>query len=114
MTVYKVCVVGGWCGNRMVTVAEHLDEVLAEAGFPCKVFHHSVWNSFAEPPASHVVLQLLPAFTEAEANCPVINIKPLLLDLDHPQTIRKILDHIQNTYPAVTGRGSVPALSRPA
>ena len=32
MSNYKVCVIGGWCGNRMVMVAEHLEELLGKAG----------------------------------------------------------------------------------
>jgi hypothetical protein len=43
-------------------------------------------------------LQLLPAFTEAETGCPVINIKPLLLDLDHALTIEKILKQVREDY----------------
>jgi hypothetical protein len=98
MLKYKVCVIGGWCGNRMVMVAEHLEEVFAEAGLPCRVTTHSVWENYSRPPAANLVLQLLPAFTEAEAGCPVITIKPLLLDLDHPATIEKVLNQVQADY----------------
>jgi hypothetical protein len=47
------------------------------------------------PPLSNLVLQLLPAFTEAETGCPIINIRPFLIDLDHPQTIEKIFTQLK-------------------
>ena len=100
MAKYRVCVIGGWCGNRMVMVAEHLQDVLKASGISCQVFTHSVWESYTRPPASDLVLQLLPAFTEKEIGVPVINIKPLLSDLDHPETIQKVLQHVQASYPA--------------
>ncbi len=99
MDKYKICVIGGWCGNRMVMVAEHLQEMLDEHKLSCRVITHSVWESYTRPPACDLVLQLLPAFTEQEINCPVINIKPLLADLDHPATIQKVLQHVQASYP---------------
>jgi hypothetical protein len=79
----------------MVMVAEHLEDVFGKAGFPCRVTTHSVWENYSQPPVSNLVLQLLPAFTAAETGCPVINIKPLLLDLDHPPTIEKIFAQVQ-------------------
>ena len=98
MSNYKVCVIGGWCGNRMVMVAEHLEELFDKAGFSCHVATHSVWENYSRPPVANLVLQLLPAFTESETGCPVITIKPMLVDLDHPATIEKILKQIQAYY----------------
>jgi hypothetical protein len=100
MSSYKVCVIGGWCGNRMVMVAEHLEELFDKAGYPCRVTTHSVWENYSCPPTANLVLQLLPAFTETEAGCPVITIKPLLVDLDHPATIEKVLEQVRAGYPA--------------
>jgi hypothetical protein len=111
VTPYKVCVVGGWCGNRMVMVAQFLAEWLAQAGYPSRVFHHSIWESFAAPPPAHLVLQLLPAFTAADTHCPVLLIRPLLRDLDHPETLKRVLLQVSADYPCVTG--SQPA-SAPA
>jgi len=100
MANYRVCVVGGWCGNRMVMVAEHLEEVLARAGYACRVTTHSVWENYTVPPSANLILQLLPAFTAAETGCPVLTIKPLLVDLDHPATLAKILEQVRSDYPA--------------
>jgi hypothetical protein len=100
MAVFRICVVGGWCGNRMIMVAEHLDEILSNAGLPCRVTTHSVWDNFSQPPASNLILQLLPAFKESETACPVLTIRPLLADIDHPETIEKILGQVRADYPA--------------
>jgi hypothetical protein len=98
MAPYRISVIGGWCGNRLFMVAEHLAERLENAGFQCQVKGHSIWDNYSRPPLSNLVLQLLPAFTEAETGCPVINIKPLLLDLDHPETIEKIFAQVKSDF----------------
>jgi hypothetical protein len=84
----------------MVMVAEHLEAVLSKAGFRSKVFTHSVWDNFSQPPAANLVLQLLPAFKEAEVGCPLLTVKPLLADIDHPETIDRILNQVRAGYPA--------------
>ena len=103
MPPYRISVIGGWCGNRLYMVAEHLAERLEKAGYNCQVKGHSVWDNYSHPPLSNLILQLLPAFTAAETGCPVINIKPLLLDLDHPETIEKIFAQVQSDH-AVVGQ----------
>jgi hypothetical protein len=100
MAAYHICVVGGWCGNRMIMVAEHLDTTLSDAGLPCRVTTHSVWDNFSQPPPADLILQLLPAFKESEISCPVLTVRPLLADIDHPETIEKILGQVRADYPA--------------
>ena len=99
MANYHVCVVGGWCGNRMVMVAEHLHETLSDAGLPCRVSTHSVWDNFSQPPAANLILQLLPAYKESEVGCPVLTVRPLLADINHAETIEKILGQVRADYP---------------
>ena len=85
-------------------VADYLAELLAERGYDCQVTHQSIWETYYLPPSVDLILQLMPAFTEAEAGCPVINIKPLIRDLDHPPTISKILDFLRQRFAASPGR----------
>lgn len=99
MAEYRVCVIGGWCGNRMVMVAQHLEGVLLHAGLPSRVTAHSVWDNYTRPPAADLILQLLPAFTQAETGCPVLTIKPMIVDLDHQETLEKILKQVRASYP---------------
>lgn len=91
MATYQVRVIGGWCGNRLVMVAEHLAALFSEHHLPVRVTHQSLWDSNSLPPGIDVVLQLMPAFSEAEAGCPVLTIRPLVRDLDHEPTIQAIL-----------------------
>ena len=100
MSAYKVCVVGGYCSNRMMIVAEQVSELLEKAGLPCQVTSHGVAGTYSFPPRTNLILQLLPAFTEDEAGCPVINIKPLIGDPQHPETVAKILKQVQAGYTA--------------
>ena len=101
MKPYRICVVGGWCGNRMVMVAEHLEELLQEQGYPSRVTTHSVWDGLSTPPSADLVLQLLPAFTDADTGCPVITIRPMIADYDHAETLAKIFARVRLDYPAV-------------
>ena len=98
MKPYKVCVVGGHCSNRYMIIAEQLTKLFENTGIYCQVFTHGVAGEYSFPPRSNLILQLLPAFTEAEAGCPVINIKPLIGDPNHPATIEKILKQVQADY----------------
>lgn len=98
MKHYKVCVVGGHCSNRMMIVAEQLTKIFEDHGVDCQVITHGVAGEYSFPPRSNLILQLLPAFTESDAGCPVINIKPLIGDPNHPATIEKILNQVQVDY----------------
>ena len=98
MSKYKICVVGGHCSNRVMIVAEQLTEFFEKKNISCEVFTHLAAGEYGFPPRSNLILQLLPAFTQEQAGCPVINIKPLIGDPTHPATIEKILMHIQADY----------------
>lgn len=100
----KVCVVGGHCGVRMMIVAQHVEQLLHHAGYDCEVTHQGIWDHPEPPYHVNLILQLLPAFTEEEAGCPVVNIKPLLGNLDHPQVIGRIMQQMQAIYPQAAGR----------
>jgi hypothetical protein len=82
----------------MMIVAEQLTELFDGRGIHCQVFTHGVAGEYSFPPRSNLILQLLPAFTEADAGCPVINIKPLIGDPQHPATIERILEQVQAGY----------------
>lgn len=112
MTPYRIVVVGGWCGNRMAIVADHVDGLLRRAGHHCRIQHHSIWENPAPPPAASLVLQLLPAFSEAETGCPVISIRPLLRDLDHAPTIEQVLRQVRADHEPVVAPPLPPAQRR--
>jgi hypothetical protein len=79
-------------------VAEQLTEFFEKKRIDCQVITHLAAGEYGFPPRSNLILQLLPAFTEADAGCPVINIKPLIGDPVHPATIEKILNQMQADY----------------
>lgn len=93
---YRIVVVGGWCGNLLYIVSDHLRDVLISAGFSFRLTTHSIWNNFTQPPPCDLLLQLLPAFTEADVNCPVINIRRLLVERDHPETMENVLTQVRS------------------
>jgi hypothetical protein len=98
-------------------VAEQLSKLFADKGIQCQVFTQGVTGEYSFPPRASLILQLLPAFTTAEAGCPVINIKPLIGDPNHPETIQKILDQlhammIQDSIPPNSFTEKSPAAVR--
>ena len=98
MKRFHVRVIGGNCGSKMIVVADHIQEVLARSGYDCKVTTQSIWETMSMPPAVDLILQLLPAFSEDEGECPILYIKPLLADLDDPETMGMIFKTIEARY----------------
>jgi galactitol-specific phosphotransferase system IIB component len=96
MSPQKISLVYGWCGNSRLIVAYRIEEILTQAGVQFKMSHQSIWENPEPPRYSDLVLQLLPAFTEADTGCPVVNIKPMLADVNHPSTIEKIMREIES------------------
>ncbi len=95
MPKFHVCVLGGSCGNRMIIIADHLSELFLQKGYDCRVTSISVWECFSFPPSADLLLQLLPAYKEEEVECPTINIRPFLQDIDDPLTLQKIYFEIE-------------------
>ena len=95
MPRFHVCVLGGSCGNRMIIIADHLSELFLQKGYNCRVTSISVWECFSFPPSADLLLQLLPAYKEEEVECPTINIRPFLQDIDDPLTLQKIYFEIE-------------------
>ena len=98
MGKFHVRVIGGWCGNRIVMVADMVTDLFAEHGFDCRVTHQSIWETYLLPPNVDLILQLMPAFTEAEAGCPILNVRPLIRDLYDPETIESILTLMRHHF----------------
>lgn len=95
---YRIFVVGGWCGNLLFIVADHLRSVIKNAGYSVQIKTHSVWDNYIQPPNCQLILQLLPAFSDEEVDCPVINIRRLLVERDHTETIQQILSQIDSDH----------------
>ena len=100
MARFHVRVVGGWCGNRIMQVADYMRELFEQEGWPCRVTHQSIWETYALPPQVDLILQLMPAFTEEEAGCPVILIRPMIRDLDHGPTLEQVTSFMRGQFPA--------------
>lgn len=95
MQKFHVCVLGGSCGNRMVIIAEHLDELFKQRSYDCRVTSISVWECFSFPPSADLLLQLLPAYKAEEVDCPTINIRKLIQDMDDEETLATIFLEIE-------------------
>lgn len=95
MQKFHVCVLGGSCGNRMVIIAEHLYELFKQRSYDCRVTSISVCECFSFPPSADLLLQLLPAYKVEEVDCPTINIRKLIQNMDDEETLALIFREIE-------------------
>jgi len=79
----------------MVIIAEHLDELIQQRAYDCRVTSISVWECFSFPPSADLLLQLLPAYKAEEVDCPTINIRKLIQDIDDEETLELIFEEIE-------------------
>lgn len=100
MKKFYIRIVGGWCGNRMVMIRENLAELLSARGYEIKLDQQSIWENSAPPMHVDMVLQLIFAFSPEELNCPSLNIRPFLRDLNHPETLENIFSAVEKYYPS--------------
>jgi galactitol-specific phosphotransferase system IIB component len=107
MKKFHIRIVGGWCGNRMVMIRENLAKLLAERGYEVKLDQQSIWENSAAPLHVDLVLQLISAFSTDELNCPSLNIRPFLKDLDHQETIENIIVAMEAYYPTPADQTTV-------
>ena len=99
MGKFHIRLVGGWCGNRMVMVRDHLDQLLSGRGYQVKIDQQSIWENYAPPQHADLVLQLMPAFSPEELDPPSLLVRPFLKDLDHQETLDQVLEAVAAHYP---------------
>ena len=99
MEKFHIRLVGGWCGNRMVMVRDHLDNLLTDRGYEVKIDQQSIWENYAPPQHVNLVLQLMPAFSEEELEPASLLVRPFLKDLDHPETLNRVYEAVAKLYP---------------
>ena len=80
MDKFHIRLIGGWCGNRMVMVRDHLSDILTERGYEVKIDQQSIWENYAPPQHVDLVLQLMSAFSETELDPPSLSVRPFLKD----------------------------------
>ena len=99
MKKFHIRIIGGWCGNRMVMIRDFLAEMFEVQGYDIKLDQQSIWENNAPPTLVDLVLQLIPAFSSEELNCPSLNIRPFLKDLQHQETLDAIDQTVKEYYP---------------
>jgi hypothetical protein len=99
MPKYHIRIVGGSCGSALVMITNYLGELIVERlGYDCRVTHQNIWESFGPPPEADLILQTMPAYSQSDTDIPIINIRPLITELDHGPTIEKILDFLKQQH----------------
>jgi hypothetical protein len=98
MRKFHIKIVNGWCGNRMVIVRDHLLALLEEHGYHLRIDNQSIWENSSPPVNVDLVFQLIPAFHPEELSCPSISIRPLLKDLNDPDTLQKVIESVKSQY----------------
>jgi hypothetical protein len=91
----EVCIIGGSCGTFLIAVTDHLKEVFTAKGLDCKVYYQNALQNSEPPETADVVLQSMPLLTEKDVRCPLISIRPLIVDLNQVETMQKILTTVE-------------------
>jgi hypothetical protein len=86
----------------MVIVRDHLANLLEELGYNVKIDNQSIWENSSPPDHVDLVFQLIPAFKPEELSCPSIHIRPLLKDLNDPETLENVFRIVKEYYPTPT------------
>jgi hypothetical protein len=99
MKKFHIRIINGWCGNQMVIVRDHLAQLLEDRGYEIKLDNQSIWENNSPPTHVDLVFQLIPAFAPEELDCPSLPIRPLLKDINHPETLENIFKVVEENYP---------------
>jgi len=109
MGKFHIRLVGGWCGNRLAMVQEHLDMLLAEKGYEIKIDQQSIWESYAPPQHADLVLQLMPAFSPDELKPPSLLVHQFVKDIDHQETLEQVFEAVAIHYPIISDSAQAAA-----
>jgi hypothetical protein len=100
MSKFHIRILGGTCGGAMYVIGEFLQDYLAARGFECRITQQDVVVSRTLPPNVDLVLQVVPTFKPEDLELPLINVRPMLLNLEHPGTIQQIMAVLDERHPA--------------
>lgn len=98
MAKFHIRLVGGWCGNRMAMVREHLSQLLTEQGYRVKIDEQSIWENYAPPQHVDLVLQLMPAFSSEELDPPSLLVRPFVKNIDHRDSLNQVFEAVARYY----------------
>jgi len=102
MGKFHIRLVGGWCGNRLSMVQQHLHKLLTEKGYDIKIDQQSIWESYAPPQHADLVLQLMPAFSPDELKPPSLLVHQFVKDIDHKETLEQVFEAVATHYPIIS------------
>ncbi len=87
----EILLAGGSCGSTLFLIADEIEHQLSDVwGFPYRLTLQNIWERFDAPAKIDLILQTMPAYQPSQVSCPILSVKPMILDQDHPETLEAI------------------------
>ena len=92
----EILLAGGSCGSTLFLIADEIEHQLSDVWeFPHRLTLQNIWERFEAPAKTDLILQTMPAYHSSEVSCPILSVKPMIRDQDHPETLEAIRNMIE-------------------
>lgn len=87
----EILLAGGSCGSTLFLIADEIEHQLSDVwGFPYRLTLQNIWDRFEAPAKTDLILQTMPAYKQSQVSCPILSVRPMIRDQDHPKTLEAI------------------------
>ncbi len=87
----EILLAGGSCGSTLFLIADEIEHQLSDVwGFPYRLKLQNIWERFEAPAKTDLILQTMPAYQQSQVSCPILSVRPMIRDQNHPKTLEAI------------------------
>jgi hypothetical protein len=103
----EILLAGGSCGSTLFLIADEIDHQLSDVwDVPYRLTLQNIWDRFDAPARTDLILQTMPAYNPSQVSCPILSVKPMIRDRDHPETLEAIRAMVERLLVSVQEVGS--------
>ena len=96
MDKLEILLAGGSCGSTLFLIADEIEHQLTDIWqVPHRLTLQNIWERFEAPARTDLILQTMPAYDPSQVTCPVLSVKPMIRDRDHPETLEAIRNMVE-------------------
>ncbi len=87
----EILLAGGSCGSTLFLIADEIEHQLSDVwDFPYRLTLQNIWERFEAPAKTDLILQTMPAYQQSQVSCPILSVRPMIRDQNHPKTLETI------------------------
>ena len=91
MNRLEILLAGGSCGSTLFLIADEIERQLSDVwDFPYRLTLQNIWERFEAPAKTDLILQTMPAYQQSQVSCPILSVRPMIRDQNHPKTLEAI------------------------